>query len=123
MALEQSGHNLVTYLSKYGALISLSHSGKKMPAEAAVLAHSAVMIVYFTCLAEFARVFLGLPMAWGGAALDAVMATLVVGAAFWLQENATSADTVSTPASSECELAPTPIPERLIPARSNLDLI
>src|SRR4051812_10504569 len=99
-----------------------------MSAEAAVLVRSAVMIVYFTWLAEFTRVILGLPLAWSGAALDAVLATLVVGAAFWLQENATSADTVSTPASStpassECELAPTLIPEPLISARSNLDLI
>ena len=77
-----------------------------------------IMIVYFTGLAEFLRVFLGLPLSWGGAASDAAAATLVVGIALWFRADFTPGDTTSTSASPEEHAIPasnlrpgiTPIP-------------
>jgi hypothetical protein len=80
-----------------------------------VLLGCVIMVVYFTGLAEFLRVFLGLPLSWGGAASDAAVATLVVSIALWFRTSFTSGDTASTSASSEEHAIPAsnPMAERL----------
>jgi hypothetical protein len=80
-----------------------------------VLLGCVIMVVYFTGLAEFLRVFLGLPLSWGGAASDAAVATLVAGIALWFRTSFTSGDTASTSASPEGHTTPAsnPVAERL----------
>jgi hypothetical protein len=77
-----------------------------------VLFRSAVGVVFFTSLAEFVRVFAGIPVTWGTAALDVVVVTLPTAAALWLQANLTPADSVA---------AATPTPPVPITAAVALD--
>jgi hypothetical protein len=66
-----------------------------------VLLDCVIMTMYFTGLAEFLRVFLGLPLSWGAVASDAAIATSIVGITLWLRTNFASEVIANTPASSE----------------------
>ena len=82
-----------------------------------------IMILYFTGIIEFLRVFLGLPLSWGGAALDAAIATLMVSIVLWLRTNFMSKDATNTPALSEetAISAPPFVAERLSGAPSGVE--
>ena len=82
-----------------------------------------IMILYFTGIIEFLRVFLGLPLSWGGAALDAAIATLMVSIVLWLQTSFASEDATNTPALSEetAISAPPFVAERLSRAPSGVE--
>ena len=63
-----------------------------------MLFRCAIGVVFFTNLAEFFRMLVGIPVTWGTVALDAGVVTLPITVALWFQAKLPSTDSFASDA-------------------------